>query len=52
MGIESVRGRKDRAKLRWWYKLVLMPEYRYPKQLFSRKWETKLHRGRQRESKG
>ena len=46
MGLESLRGRRDRAKLKWWYKLVSMPEDRYPKQLFSREWETKPRRGR------
>ena len=29
-----------------------MPEDRYPKQLFSREWETKPHRGRQRKAWG
>ena len=47
MGLESLRGRRDRAKLKWWYKLVSMPEDRYPKPLFSREWETKPRRGRQ-----
>ena len=42
MGLESVRGRRDRAKLKWWYKLVSMPEDRYPKQLFSREWKLSL----------
>ena len=36
MGLESLRGRRDRAKLKWWYKLVSMTEDRYPTQLFSR----------------
>ena len=27
-----------------------MPEDRYPKQLFSQKWETKPHRGRERKA--
>ena len=40
MGLESLRGRRDRAKLKWWYKLVSISEDRYPKQLFSREWET------------
>ena len=48
MGLETLRGRRDRAKLKWWYKLVSMPKDRYPKQLFSREWETKPRRGRQR----
>ena len=47
MGLESLRGRRDRAKLKWLYNLVSMPEDRYPKQLFSREWETKPRRGRQ-----
>ena len=42
----------NRAKLKWWYKLVSMPEDRYPKQLFSREWETKPRRGRQRKTWG
>ena len=28
MGLESLKGRRDRAKLKWWYKLVSMPEDR------------------------
>ena len=52
MGLESLRGRRDRAKLKWWYKLVSMPEDRYPKQLFSWEWETKPRRGRQRKARG
>ena len=48
MGLESLKGRRD--KLKWWYKLVSMPEDRYPKQLFSREWETKPRRGRQRKA--
>ena len=38
----------DKAKLKWWYKLVCMPEDRYPKQLFGQEWNKKLHRRRQR----
>ena len=52
MGLESLRGRRDRAKLKWLYKLVSMPEDRYPKQLFSWEWETKPRRGRQRKAWG
>ena len=50
MGLESLRGRRD--KLKWWYKLVSMPLDRYPKQLFSREWETKPRRDRQRKAWG
>ena len=35
MGIDTLRSRRDKAKLKWWYKLASMPENRYPKQLFS-----------------
>ena len=34
------------TKLKWWYKLVTMPEDRYPKKLFSQDWNIKPHRGR------
>ena len=36
MGLQSLRGKRDRAKLKWWHKLVSMPEDRHPKLLFSR----------------
>ena len=52
MGLESLRGHRDRAKVKWWYKLVSMPEDRCPKQLFSWEWETKIRRGRQRKAWG
>ena len=52
MGLESLRSRRDRAKLKWWYKLISMPEDRYPKQLFNLKWETKRRRSRQRKAWG
>ena len=48
LGIDTLQGRRDKAKLKWWYKLVTMPEDRYPKKLFSQDWNIKLHRGRQR----
>ena len=25
-GTETLKGRRDRAKLKWWYKLATMPE--------------------------
>ena len=50
MGLESLRDQRDRAKLKWWYKLVSMPQERYPKQLFSWEWETKPRKSRQREA--
>ena len=48
LGIETLQGRRNKAKLKWWYKLVTMPEDRYPKKLFSQDWNIKPHRGRQR----
>ena len=48
LGIDTLQSRRDKAKLKWWYKLVTMPEDRYPKKLFSQDWNIKPHRGRQR----
>ena len=48
MGLETLKSRRDKAKLIWWYKLVRMPGNRYAKQLFSQKWDVKPRRGRQR----
>ena len=48
LGIDTLQGRRDKAKLKWWYKLVTMPEDRYPKKLFSQDWNIKPRRGRQR----
>ena len=36
MGLETLPSRRDRAKLKWWFKLATLPEDRYPKQLFNR----------------
>ena len=52
MGIDTLRSRRDKAKLKWWYKLASMPEDRYPKQLFSQEWNIKPRRGRQRKTWG
>ena len=43
-------GRRDKAKLKWWYKVAVMPDYRYPKKLFSQEWDIKLCRGKKRKS--
>ena len=48
MGLDTLQSRRDRAKLKWWYKLTTLPEYRYPKQLFNQEWNIKPRRGRQR----
>ena len=47
MGLETLKSRRDRAKLKWWYKLATMPEDRFPKQLFSQEWDQQPCRGRQ-----
>ena len=52
MGLETLKSRWDKAKLKWWYKLATMPQDRYPKQLFSQEWNVKPRRGRQRKSWG
>ena len=48
MGLATLQSRRDRAKLKLWYKLATLPEDRYPKQLFKQEWNIKSHRGRQR----
>ena len=34
MGLDSLQGRRDKAKLKWWYKVATMPEHRYSGKLF------------------
>ena len=51
MGLETLRGRRDKAKLKWWYKLVRMPSNRYAKQLFGQEWNVKPRRGIYRQRK-
>ena len=29
MGLDTLQSRRDRAKLKWWYKLATLPEDRY-----------------------
>ena len=41
MGLDTLQGRRNRAKLKWWYKPATLPEDRYPKQLFNQEWNTK-----------
>ena len=48
MGLDTLQSRRDRAKLKWLYKLATLPEDRYPKQLFNQEWNIKPRRGRQR----
>ena len=47
MGLESLQGHRDKAKLKWWYKLACMEGNRYPHKLFRQIWSI---RGRQRKS--
>ena len=47
-GLDTLQSHRDRAKLKWRYKLATLPEDRYPKQLFNQKWNIKRHRGRKR----
>ena len=48
MGLDSLQGRRDKAKLKWWYKVVTMLEHRYSRKLFVQEWNVKPRRGRQR----
>ena len=50
MGLENLKSRRDRAKLKWWYKVCRLPDNRYPKQLLSQEWEIKPRKGRQRKT--
>ena len=52
MGLETLKGRRDRAKLKWWCKLVKMPGSKYAKELFSQEWNVKPRKGRQRKMWG
>ena len=50
MGLESLQGRRDKAKLKWWYKLAFMESDKYPHKHFRQIWNIKPRRGRQRKS--
>ena len=45
MGLETLQGRTDMAKLKWWSS---MSGERYPRKLFNLEWNTKPCKGRQR----
>ena len=48
MGLDSLQSRRDKAKLKWLYKVATIPEHRYSRKLFVQEWNVKPHRGRQR----
>ena len=48
MGLETVLGRRDKAKLKLWYKLASMSEDRYPRRVFAHVWDVKPRIGRKR----
>ena len=50
MGLETLKSRRDRAKLKGWYKVCRLPDNKYPKQLLSQKWEIKPRKVRQRKT--
>ena len=50
IGLETLQGRRDKAKLKWWYKFANMCDDRYPWQLFDQDWVFKPRRGRQRKN--
>ena len=48
IGLETLKSCRDKAKLKWWYKLASMSVRQYPRQLFDQEWKEKPRRGRQR----
>ena len=44
MGLDTLQSHRNRAKLKWWYKLSTLAEVEYVKQLFNLKWNIKPHR--------
>ena len=50
MGLDTLKSRTARAKLKWWYKVCGLPDNRYPKQLLSQEWEIKPRKDWQRKT--
>ena len=48
MCLETLQGRRDKAKLKLWYRLASMSEDRYPRRVFTQVLDAKPYRGRQR----
>ena len=49
-GVRIFKGRRDRCKLKWWYKFNNLDAERYPRLLLDSEWEVKSRRGRQRKT--
>ena len=47
MGLEPLKGRRDSCKLKWWYRVIILDDERYPRLLLDSEWEVELCRGRQ-----
>ena len=45
MGLENLKSRRDKAKLKWWYKLASVSVKRHPRQLFNQEWKLKQTEG-------
>ena len=39
MGLETLKSRRDKTKLKWWDKLASISVRRYPRQLFDQEWK-------------
>ena len=50
VGLESLKGRRNRCKLKWWYKVNNCDAERYPRLLLDSEWEVKPCRGWQRKT--
>ena len=45
MGLKSLKSRRDRCKLKWWYKVNNSSNERYPRLLLHSEWDVKTCRG-------